>query len=116
MKTPFHIDPYSIEKNNMHILQINPRIAVNLGKGDHCGWIFAAESERQEDWVKIRKLSPQELHSAYDQVADMAVLDAGGKSAASENVAEDPQKALLAKLFKSRPEAPPSLVVRTPGK
>lgn len=123
MKASYHIDPYSIQPNNMHILQVNPSIAINLGDGDDRGWLFDAEAARQEDWVKIRKLSGRDLDAAQDQVADMGVWDAGGAMAASTGKREepelpvaDPQKALLAKLFKSRPEAPPSLVVRAPGK
>lgn len=123
MKTSYHIDPYSIQPNNMHILQVNPSVAINLGDGDDYGWLFEAEAQRQEDWVKIRKLSGRDLDAAKDQVADMGVWDAGGALPASVAKKEepapavsDPQKELLAKLFRSRPEAPPSLVVRAPGK
>lgn len=90
MKTSYHIDPYSIQPNNMHILQVNPSVAINLGDGDDYGWLFEAEAERQEDWVKIRKLSGRDLDAAKDQVADMGVLDAGGALPASVAKKEEP--------------------------
>ena len=63
-----------IELNNgLTLLQKNPDCAARLDPGakDH-GWLYLKHPDGQ--WVTLRKLSDAEIEAAYDQSADMVVL------------------------------------------
>ena len=63
-----------IELNNgLTLLQQNPDCAARLNPGakDH-GWMYVKHPNGQ--WVTLRKLSDAEIEVAYDQAADMVVL------------------------------------------
>lgn len=59
--------------NGLTLLQINPDCAVQLDPSARdFGWLYAKGADGQ--WVTQRKLSPEEVETAQDQAADMAVL------------------------------------------
>jgi hypothetical protein len=59
--------------NGLTLLQTNPDCAVKLDPvaRDH-GWLYMRGPDNQ--WVTSRKLSPDEIETAYDQAADMVVI------------------------------------------
>jgi hypothetical protein len=61
--------------NGLTLLQQNPDCAARLDPSakDH-GWIYTRCAETDWRWVTLRKLSDAEIETAYDQAADMAVL------------------------------------------
>jgi hypothetical protein len=97
------IDPNAcMAGKDLHLIQINPRIALNVGKSSDAGYIFEQEAAGGA-WKKLRKLGPTELEAAQDQMADMAVLDAAKldlRAAKEEPRSEMP--GFFAKLFKWR--------------
>lgn len=103
-------DPSSILGGGMHLLQINPPMAVNMAKGDDFGWLFSKAEDGS--WAKERKLSEREIDEAWDQVADMAVLDASAPLPAPA------KPSLLSKLFGGRaaPAADPAAAPNGPAR
>jgi hypothetical protein len=69
----YYQDPYNLLPNGLTLLQVNPDCAVRLDPEakDH-GWLYTRGADGQ--WVTMRKLSDGEIEAAYDQAADMAVL------------------------------------------
>ena len=59
--------------DGLTLLQQNPDCAVRLDTDavDH-GWLYIRGADRQ--WVTLRKLSDAEIETAYDQAADLVVL------------------------------------------
>jgi hypothetical protein len=70
-------EPRNVLPNGLTLLQVNPDLAADLvAESKTFGWLFYRGWE-PEQWVTLRKLLPRELEDAYDQSADMRVLDAG---------------------------------------
>ena len=74
-KTPmnYRTTPMSLMPNGLTLLQQNPDCAARLepeARGH--GWLYTRGADGQ--WVTMRKLSAAEIETAYDQAADMAVL------------------------------------------
>lgn len=65
--------PMNLLPNGLTLLQQNPDCAARLDQSakDH-GWLYRKHPDGQ--WVTLRKLSDAEIETAYDQAADMAVL------------------------------------------
>lgn len=65
--------PMNLLPNGLTLLQQNPDCAARLEPDakDH-GWLYKRGADGQ--WVTLRKLSDAEIETAYDQAADMAVL------------------------------------------
>ena len=65
--------PHNVLPNGLTLLQVNPDCAARLDTeaADH-GWLYTRGPDGQ--WVTLRKLSDAEIEVAYDQSADMAVL------------------------------------------
>ena len=63
----------NVLSNGLTLLQQNPDCAARLDPSakDH-GWLYRKHPDGQ--WVTLRKLSDAEIETAYDQAADMAVL------------------------------------------
>lgn len=69
-------EPRNITETGLTLLQINPDLAADLRQeSSYFGWLFWHHPDGQ--WVTSRKLSPAEIEEAYEQSADMNVLDAG---------------------------------------
>lgn len=66
-------DPRNLLPNGLTLLQVNPDCAARLDveARDH-GWLYTRGPDGQ--WVTLRKLSEQEIETAWDQSADMRVL------------------------------------------
>ena len=66
-------NPRNVLPNGLTLLQQNPDCAACLDPTakDH-GWLYIKGADGQ--WVTHRKLSSYEIEIAYDQAADMAVL------------------------------------------
>lgn len=66
-------NPYNVLTNGLTLLQVNPDCAARLDPSakDH-GWLYTRGPDGQ--WVTQRKLTPDEIETAYDQAADMCVL------------------------------------------
>lgn len=75
MRTDYHQVPMNLLPNGLTLLQQNPDCAARLDPEakDH-GWLYTRRAETDWRWVTLRKLSPTEIETAYDQAADMAVL------------------------------------------
>lgn len=59
--------------NGLTLLQVNPDCAARLDcKAKDHGWLYTRGPDGQ--WVTLRKLSDAEIETAWDQAADMAVL------------------------------------------
>lgn len=66
-------NPRNVLQNGLTLLQVNPDCAARLDpKADDHGWLYTRGADGQ--WVTFRKLSDDEIETAYDQAADMAVL------------------------------------------
>lgn len=67
--------PMNLLPNGLTLLQQNPDCAAKLDPTakDH-GWLYTRRAETDWRWVTLRKLSDAEIETAYDQAADMAVL------------------------------------------
>jgi len=65
--------PRNVLRNGLTLLQQNPDLAARLDPSakDH-GWLYRRGADGQ--WVTIRKLSDADIETAYDQAADMKVL------------------------------------------
>jgi hypothetical protein len=61
--------------NGLTLLQVNPDVAARLFPNDakDHGWLFRKHHPGGQ-WVTYRKMSGCELDQAYDQAADMKVL------------------------------------------
>lgn len=72
MNTYFQ-EPRNVLPNGLTLLQVNPDCAARLDPAakDH-GWLYTKGADGQ--WVTLRKLSDDEIETAWDQAADMAVL------------------------------------------
>ena len=72
MSTYFQ-EPRNVLPNGLTVLQVNPDCAARLDPAakDH-GWLYTKRADGQ--WVTLRKLSDDEIETAYDQAADMVVL------------------------------------------
>ena len=59
--------------NGLTLLQVNPDCAARLdSSANDFGWLYTRGPDGQ--WVTFRKLSDAEIETAFDQAADMAVL------------------------------------------
>lgn len=59
--------------NGLTLLQVNPDCAAQLDPSARdFGWLYGKGADGQ--WVTRRKLSQEEVETAQDQAADMAVL------------------------------------------
>lgn len=69
----FFQHPRNVLPNGLTLLQVNPYCAARLDPQakDH-GWLYTKHPDGQ--WVTLRKLSDDEIETAWDQAADMAVL------------------------------------------
>lgn len=69
----FFQHPRNVLPNGLTLLQVNPDCAARLdcAAKDH-GWLYTRGPDGQ--WVTLRKLSDAEIETAWDQAADMAVL------------------------------------------
>lgn len=69
----YETNPRNVLPNGLTLLQQNPDCAARLDPTakDH-GWLYIKGADGQ--WVTHRKLSDAEIETAYDQAADMAVL------------------------------------------
>ena len=67
------MNPMNLLPNGLTLLQQNPDCAARLDPDakDH-GWLYICGADRQ--WVTLRKVSEAEIETAYDQSADMVVL------------------------------------------
>lgn len=67
--------PMNLLPNGLTLLQQNPDCAAKLDPTakDH-GWLYTRRAETDWRWVTLRKLSDAEIETAYDQAADMAVM------------------------------------------
>ncbi len=67
------IDPRNHLPNGLTLLQVNPDCAARLDpKARDHGWLYIKGADGQ--WVTHRRLSMDEIETAYDQSADMKVL------------------------------------------
>lgn len=65
--------PHNVLPNGLTLLQVNPDCAVQLdSKARDYGWLYVKGADGQ--WVTHRKLQAVEVEQAYDQAADMVVL------------------------------------------
>jgi len=65
--------PHNRLSNGLTLLQVNPDCAVQLDTRDpRYGWLYTKGAGGQ--WVTLRKLDANEIETAYDQEADMVVL------------------------------------------
>lgn len=65
--------PRNVLPNGLTLLQTNPDCAAQLNKDARdYGWLYVKGADDQ--WVTHRKLEAIEMVSAYDQEADMVVL------------------------------------------
>ena len=65
--------PHNVLQNGLTLLQTNPDCAAQLDpKARDHGWLYIKGADDQ--WVTHRKLGANEIETAYDQAADMAVL------------------------------------------
>jgi hypothetical protein len=66
-------NPRNVLSNGLTLLQQNPYCAARLDPSakDH-GWLYTRGADGQ--WMTLRQLSAAEVETAYDQAADMAVL------------------------------------------
>ena len=69
----FVTNPRNVLPNGLTLLQQNPDCAARLDPSatDH-GWLYIRHPDGH--WVTLRKLSNAEIETAWDQAADMAVL------------------------------------------
>lgn len=66
-------NPRNLLPNGLTLLQVNPDCAAQLdGAAKDYGWLYTKGADGQ--WVTSRKLQSEELETAHDQAADMAVL------------------------------------------
>jgi len=70
----FREEPMNLLPNGLTLLQVNPDCAARLDPEapDH-GWLYTRHPDGQ--WVTLRKLTEAEIETAYDQAADMRVLN-----------------------------------------
>lgn len=69
-------EPHNITETGLTLLQINPLRAADLRQeSSYFGWLFWRHPDGQ--WVTERKLDKREIEEAYEQAADMSVLNAG---------------------------------------
>lgn len=80
-KSSYFQSPHQDLGSDLYLLQINPDISANLGHGEDGGYLF---SKKDGEWARIRKMTSSEHEQAWDQVSDMAILDAS-KMDASKN-------------------------------
>lgn len=66
-------NPNNVLSNGLTLLQQNPDCAARLDPTakDH-GWLYTRGTDGR--WVTLRRLSADEVETAYDQSADMVVL------------------------------------------
>jgi len=66
-------NPRNLLPSGLTLLQQNPDCAARLDVAakDH-GWLYTRGANGK--WVTLRKLSDAEIETAWDQAADMAVL------------------------------------------
>ena len=71
----YRTDAANLMPNGLTLLQQNPDCAVRLDPAakDH-GWLYTRRAETDWRWVTLRKLSATEIETAYDQAANMLVL------------------------------------------
>ena len=64
---------HNVLPNGLTLLQVNPDCAARLNPQarDH-GWLYVKGADGQ--WVTHRRLEAIEIEEAYDQAADMAIL------------------------------------------
>jgi hypothetical protein len=68
-------EPRNVTAEGLTLLQINPERAAELRQESQWfGWLFYRHPDGQ--WVSLRKLDSREIEEAYEQSADMNVLDA----------------------------------------
>ena len=66
-------NPRNVLPNGLTLLQQNPDCAARLDPAaKDQGWLYTRGADGQ--WVTLRQLSAAEVETAYDQAADMAVL------------------------------------------
>ena len=69
----YTINPRNVLPNGLTLLQQNPDCAARLDPSAHDhGWLYTRHPDGH--WVTLRKLSDAEIETAWDQSADMAVL------------------------------------------
>lgn len=69
----YFVNPRNVLPNGLTLLQVNPDCAAQLDSAaKDYGWLYSKGPDGQ--WVTQRKLSPDEIETAWDQAADMAVL------------------------------------------
>lgn len=67
--------PMNLLPNGLTLLQQNPDCAARLDpESKDRGWLYTRRAETDWRWVTLRKLSAAEIETAYDQAADMVVL------------------------------------------
>ena len=67
-------NPRNVLPNGLTLLQQNPDCAASLDPAaKDYGWLYT-RNHPAGVWVTLRKLSDAEIETAYDQAADMAVL------------------------------------------
>lgn len=65
--------PMNLLPNGLTLLQVNPDCAARLDcDADDHGWLYTRHHDGH--WVTLRKLSDVEIETAFDQAADMVVL------------------------------------------
>lgn len=71
--SPYFTQPRNQLPNGLTLLQVNPDCAAQLNpKSREYGWLYISGPDGQ--WVTSRKLSADEIETAHDQAADMAIL------------------------------------------
>ena len=69
----YRTEPMTLLPNGLTLLQQNPDCAARLDpKAKDHGWLYQRGADGQ--WVTMRKLSETEIETAYDQSAEMVVL------------------------------------------
>ena len=69
----YETNPRNVLPNGLTLLQVSPECAARLDpKARDHGWLYVKGADGQ--WVTHRKLADAEIETAYDQAADMVVL------------------------------------------
>lgn len=73
MTNSYFTSPHNVLSNGLTLLQVNPDCAAQLDSmHKDYGWLYTKGPDGQ--WVTFRKLSADEIDTAHDQSADMAIL------------------------------------------
>lgn len=75
-------EPYNQVDPGIYLLQINPAVFINLNHGSDYGFLLKHKDvsvglkNMSGKYEKIKKLDPDEISHAYDQISDLIIIDA----------------------------------------